>query len=324
MSAPTKSTTRPWISSVRFEASSGWKISGSRFRVDVPLTRAPNRRAAKATPTAVLRPSSATAMPTKPTAGRGLDVARREPELPAEDVDRAGETGEGAGDRHREEVVAGDADAAVARRLGVEADRLDAVAERRPVEDYPVDDERAERDEEADVEALEQRIAPEDRQLRPLGDVVRDRRRAPACRSGAARRGRRGSRPTQSAIQLSMIVVITSCAPTVAFRKPAIPAHAAPQSIAASTARSTCRNGFMPLNVGADPDGEDRAHQVLALAADVEHAAAEGERDREPREDQRCREDQRLLEVERRERSGRRSEIQGKNQLSPEPSKIAW
>ena len=27
------------------------------------------------------------------------------------------------------------------------------------------------------------------------------------------------------AIQLSMIVVITSCAPTVAFRKPAIPAQ---------------------------------------------------------------------------------------------------
>ncbi len=30
--------------------------------------------------------------------------------------------------------------------------------------------------------------------------------------------------PTQIAIQLSMIVVITSCAPTVAFRIPAIPA----------------------------------------------------------------------------------------------------
>ena len=46
---------------------------------------------------------------------RGLDVARPEAELPAEDVDRAGEAGEGARDRHREEVVARDADAAVAR-----------------------------------------------------------------------------------------------------------------------------------------------------------------------------------------------------------------
>ena len=39
-SAPTKSTTSPWISSVRFDASSGRKISGSRLRVDVPGRRA--------------------------------------------------------------------------------------------------------------------------------------------------------------------------------------------------------------------------------------------------------------------------------------------
>ena len=40
-----------------------------------------------------------------------------------------------------------------------------------------------------------------------------------------------------------------------------------------------------PVERRADPDGEDRADEVLALAADVEQAAAEGERDREPRED---------------------------------------
>ena len=40
--------------------------------------------------------------------------------------------------------------------------------------------------------------------------------------------------PTQIAIQLSMIVVITSWAPTVAFRKPAIPAQAAPARVAAA------------------------------------------------------------------------------------------
>ena len=40
------------------------------------------------------------------------------------------------------------------------------------------------------------------------------------------------------------------------------------------------------------------ADEVLALAADVEHAAAEGERDREPREHERRRHEQRLLQVE--------------------------
>ena len=46
-----------------------------------------------------------------------------------------------------------------------------------------------------------------------------------------------------------------------------------------------------------DPDAGDHADQVLALSADVEEAAAEGERNREPGEDQRGRQDQRLLQV---------------------------
>ena len=74
-----------------------------------------------------------------------------------------------------EEVVPLDADAAVAGRLGVEADRAHLEAERRPVQDRPEDDERADRDEEADVEALQHRVAPEDRQVHVVGDVVRDR-----------------------------------------------------------------------------------------------------------------------------------------------------
>ena len=64
-SAPTKSTTSPWIITVRFDASSGLKISGSRFRVDVPVTSDANSIAAKPIPIALLRPSSATAIPTK-------------------------------------------------------------------------------------------------------------------------------------------------------------------------------------------------------------------------------------------------------------------
>ena len=53
--------------SVRFEASSGSKIVGSRLRCDVPLSSAPNRSAAASVPPAVLRPSNATAMPMKPS-----------------------------------------------------------------------------------------------------------------------------------------------------------------------------------------------------------------------------------------------------------------
>ncbi len=54
--------------------------------------------------------------------------------------------------------------------------------------------------------------------------------------------------PTHSAIQLSMIVVITSCAPTVARRMPAIPPQTAPASIAAVTASTTCGTAGMPAN----------------------------------------------------------------------------
>ena len=46
--------------------------------------------------------------------------------------------------------------------------------------------------------------------------------------------------PIQYAIQLSMIVVITSWAPTVALSKPAIPAQAAPASAARAIATTMC------------------------------------------------------------------------------------
>ena len=50
----------------RLEARSGGKNSGSRLREAVPVWSAAKRSAESATPTAVLRPSSATAMPMKP------------------------------------------------------------------------------------------------------------------------------------------------------------------------------------------------------------------------------------------------------------------
>src|SRR5947208_469261 len=54
------------------------------------------------------------------------------------------------------------------------------------------------------------------------------------------------SLPTQYAIQLSMIVVITSCAPTVALRKPAIAAQQAPASAARTIASRTCHTCGAP------------------------------------------------------------------------------
>ena len=54
--------------------------------------------------------------------------------------------------------------------------------------------------------------------------------------------------PTQSAIQLSMIVEITSLVPVVAFNRPAIAAHAAPAAQAASMQITMCRTDGMPSN----------------------------------------------------------------------------
>ena len=88
--APTKSTTSPWISSVRFDASSGWKISGSRFRVEVPVSERAEeeRREADADGGVAAEQRDGDA---DEADLRRLDVAGREPELPAEDVERAGE-----------------------------------------------------------------------------------------------------------------------------------------------------------------------------------------------------------------------------------------
>ena len=63
-----------------------------------------------------------------------------------------------------------------------------------------------------------------------------------------------------------------------------------------------CRKAGQPGQRRADPDGHDRAGEVLALPADVEHPAAERERDGEPGEDERHPDDQRLLQVDRRQR----------------------
>ena len=89
-----------------------------------------------------------------------------------------------------------------------------------------------------------------------------------------------------------MIVVMTSCAPTVRLEEPGDPGeHRAGQHAAehereddVSERRAGRRRATIPIQTATID-----ADEVLALAADVEEAAAEGERDREPREDERDR-----------------------------------
>ena len=92
--------------SVRFEASSGSKIVGSRLRCDVPLSSAPNSSAAASVPPAVLRPSSATAMPMKPTLRDGwmslVAMWNCQPRTSSEPASPA----KSAADGHHEDVVA--------------------------------------------------------------------------------------------------------------------------------------------------------------------------------------------------------------------------
>ncbi len=74
-----------------------------------------------------------------------LHVEHAEAVLPAQDVHRPAEPGEGARDRHRQEVAVAHADAAVARGLGAAAHCADAEAQGRARQGQPVGDQRAER-----------------------------------------------------------------------------------------------------------------------------------------------------------------------------------
>ncbi len=103
--------------------------------------------------------------------------------------------------------------------------------------------------------------------------------------------------PTQIAIQFSMIVEITSWAPVVALRNPAIPPQRAPARIASTMHRTMCAGTGDARPVRAEDQGRVGAGEVLALPADVEHPAAERERDREAAQDQRRHDQEGLLEV---------------------------
>ena len=164
--------------SVRFPASSRLDHVLDRR---VAASRCPagaRRRGARrsGTPIAELRPSSATAIPMKPICETWMSSTPSRNCQPRMSIAPASPA------KVPEIAIASDVaplhvHAAVAGRLRVEARRPHLVAEGRPVEDQPEDDGRGERDEEADVQSLEHRVAPEDRQVGALGDVARDRNR---------------------------------------------------------------------------------------------------------------------------------------------------
>ena len=92
-SAPTNSTISPWMMSVRLDASSGGKISGSRFRVDVPVCERGEEERGEADADGGVPAEQRDGDADEPDR-RALDVGDVETELPAEDVERAREPGE--------------------------------------------------------------------------------------------------------------------------------------------------------------------------------------------------------------------------------------
>ena len=179
--------------SVRLVASSGGKTSGSRLRTEVPLISAPNRRAEKNTPLVVLRPSSATAMPMKPaptTLAFWMSFVATANCQPRMSITPA-RPGERAAREHHLHVGPPGVDAAVLRRVGIEADRARLVARDRAVQQHPEHDQGRARDEDPDVQALELGIAPEHGQVRIPDHGVGDR-------DGLVGRGVRVQRPAEA------------------------------------------------------------------------------------------------------------------------------
>ena len=152
------------------------------------------------------------------------------------------------------------------------------------------------------LEPLERGAAPEDRQLRPGDDVVRHRRR-------------RHVRVVQRPPELEAVDAEPDRDPVEHDRRDHLvgaggrlqdPGDPRPRSAGGGCGddrEHDVKHRRHPGERRADPYADDPADGVLALAADVEHAGAERERDREADEDQRRGLDQRLLEVARRGRA---------------------
>ena len=189
-------------------------------------------------------------------------------------------------------------------RVRVEADRADLVAERSAVEDHPEHQHRRQRDEDADVQALQDRVAPEHRQLRARDDVVGDRdvllvRVGVLQRAAAVEQPDR--EPDRDPVEHDRRDHLVGARDRLQRARDARPDRAG--QAAGDHRQHDVQQRRHALERRTDPDREDRAEDVLPLAADVEQAAAERERDREPGEDQRRRAQQRLLQVERGDRA---------------------
>ena len=85
-----------------------------------------------------------------------------------------------------------------------------------------------------------------------------------------------------------MIVLITSCAPVVAFRNPAMPAQNAPAAHAARIASTMWRTLGMSANEEPTQTAAIEPTMYWPVAADVEEAGPERERHRQAGEDQRA------------------------------------
>ncbi len=147
-------------------------------------------------PIGLLRPSSATAMPVKPTVLAGKLLMSTANLTPSTST-RPRDSRERARDREREEVAAPDRDPAVAGRLGIEAHRAHLEPECRPVEDDVVDEEPEKRDEDAGMKRLD-RVAPEHPQLEPTPARPPTAEESATAASGAGPRARTGTCPRRS------------------------------------------------------------------------------------------------------------------------------
>ncbi len=135
--------------------------------------------------------------------------------------------------------------------------------------------------------------------LRALEDVVGDRDRL-----------LRGVRALQRAAELEQVQAQVDRRPVEHDRRdhlvrargrleqPGDPRPEPADDAASHDRRHDMQQGGQAVQRGADVDGGEAADEVLTLAADVEQAGAERERDGEAGEDQGCRDDQRLLQVQ--------------------------
>ncbi len=250
-------------------------------RKRAPESRPANRKAASTMPTGWLRPEQRDGDAGEAERRDGqVDV--RDPVLDAEHLARAGQAGEGAADAERQHHRPPHRDAAVAGRLGVEADGPDLVAERRPRDHRPVHGRRRQRDEDADVDALD--LAP---------DGGEDG--APAQRLGVGLAARlvleRPAQADQPPPDVDGDEVEHDRRDHLV--RPAVGLQHAGDAAVEEAAERTGGDAEHPAERAADPQrGHERRHHAggqLALAADVEEAGAEGERDGEAGQDERRR-----------------------------------